>query len=324
MSVEPVRAATGRTVAVLALKIAVSGVLLYLLLTRVDMHQLGASAANASVPWLIAALVVYFLHVLMSVWRWRLLLDAQRVSVASVRLLSSYLVAMFFNNFLPSNIGGDVVRIRDTAGAARSRTLATTVILVDRGFGLLSIVLFAAVAASLTSADHQASPIWPSWLWAGFFVAVALGAPAVLTPSGFSRLLQPLTALHPEWITGRIGMLTTTLARFREQPAVLAGCFTGALIVQMLLVLFHLAVGYALHLPVTFWTLAVIVPVSFVVQMIPVSINGFGVREAAFSYYFTRLGLPIEAAVLVSLGATLLMMVFSLSGAMVYVARGEH
>ena len=65
-------------------------------------------------------------------------------------------------------------------------------------------------------------------------------------------------------------------------------------------------------------------PISFVVQMLPVSVNGFGVREATFSFYFTRLGLPIESALLLSLVAPALMMLFSLTGAAVYVARGHQ
>ena len=69
------------------------------------------------------------------------------------------------------------------------------------------------------------------------------------------------------------------------------------------------------------WDLAVIVPISFVVQMLPVSVNGFGVREATFSFYFTRIGLPIESAVLLSLVAAGLIMLFSLSGAAVYASR---
>jgi hypothetical protein len=56
--------------------------------------------------------------------------------------------------------------------------------------------------------------------------------------------------------------------------------------------------------------------------MLPISVNGFGVREATFSFYFTRLGLPIEAALVVSLVGAGLVMVFSLSGAAVYVTRG--
>jgi glycosyltransferase 2 family protein len=66
------------------------------------------------------------------------------------------------------------------------------------------------------------------------------------------------------------------------------------------------------------------VPLSFVVQMLPVSVNGFGVREATFSLFFSRLGVPIESAVLMSLVAAAVIMVFSLTGAAVYVARGHH
>jgi hypothetical protein len=68
--------------------------------------------------------------------------------------------------------------------------------------------------------------------------------------------------------------------------------------------------------------MAVVVPMSFLVQMLPISVNGFGLREATFSFYFTRLGLPIEAALVVSLVGAGLVMLFSLSGAAVYVTRG--
>ena len=65
-------------------------------------------------------------------------------------------------------------------------------------------------------------------------------------------------------------------------------------------------------------------PLAGVVQMIPLSINGFGVREAMYSLYFTRIGLPIEAAILLSLTSTALVMLYSLTGAAVYVGRGHH
>jgi hypothetical protein len=91
--------------------------------------------------------------------------------------------------------------------------------------------------------------------------------------------------------------------------------------VQALVVAFYLTVVYALHIPVTATDLSVIVPLSLVVQMLPVSVNGFGVREATFSFYFTRVGLPVESAVLLSLVAAGLTMLHSLSGAAVYVTR---
>ena len=309
----------------LAVEVAVSIGLLTFLLSRVDMAALWAGARRASVAWLGIALGLYFFNVLTSAWRWQLLLRAQGIVVPARTLLSSYLVAGFFNNFLPSTIGGDVVRIRDTARPAQSKTLATAVVFVDRALGLMGLVLVAALGATVAMIvnGQDASPIWPYWLWAAFIVGLTAAAPAVMAPHGLGRLLQPLAKFHPEWVGERIQKLTAALARFRESPGALAGCFTGAVIVQMLLVGFHFAIVYALDMPITFWDLAVIVPVSFIIQMLPVSLNGYGVREATFAFYFSRLGVPISSALLVSLMATGLMMLFSLSGAAVYLARNR-
>ena len=187
--------------------------------------------------------------------------------------------------------------------------------LIDRVLGLMALVLVAALGAGRgRTPGAVASPIWPSWLWAGFLVGAAASAPAVLAPAGFGRLLQPLTVFHPEWVGDRIDTLTDVLSRASASAPALAGCFGGAVFVQATMVVFYFMVAYALHLDMTFWDLAVIVPISFVVQMLPVSVNGFGVREATFSFYFSRIGLPIESALLVSLVAQALIMLFSLTG----------
>jgi uncharacterized membrane protein YbhN (UPF0104 family) len=317
------RTSDGRHYLLTATKLTVSVALLAFLFSRIDTSRLWASARSASVPWLIAALGVYGVNVLASTWRWQLLLEAQNVRMPAHKLLGSFLVATFFNNFLPSNIGGDVVRIRDTAGPARSKTLATTVVLVDRGLGLMGLVLISAMAATVAASMHGngASPIWPAWLWALFIAGAAASAPAVYAPHGLGRLLKPLTVVHPEWVGNRIETLTSTLKRFRAKPAALIGCFGGAVFVQAMMVGFYLAVVHALHIPVTAWDLAVIVPLSLVVQMLPVSVNGLGLREATFSFYFTRLHLPIESAVLLSLVGAAMIMLFSLTGAAVYITR---
>jgi hypothetical protein len=275
---------------------------------------------------LIAAFLVYAITVAAGVWRWHLLLDAQDVQIDTGRLAGSYLVALFFNNFLPSNIGGDVIRIRDTAKVARSKTLATTVILADRVMGLMALVLVAAMGATMAAgrAGHGPAPIWPSWLWGGLILAALVSAPAVLVPAGVGRLLQPLTVLHPEWVGDRIGSLTGILERFRDHPSALAGAFAGAVFVQATTVVFFVTVAHALGLGIGPWDLAVVVPMSFIVQTLPVSVNGFGVREATFTFYFARAGQSMESALLLSLVATAVTMVCSLSGAAVYVARGHH
>lgn len=326
MSDESTRSSAGRRYVFMAVKLTVSAALLAILFSRIDTARLWTSARHASLPWLAAALLALAVNLLASTWRWRLLLDAQDVRLPGRYLLGSYLVANFFNNFLPSNVGGDVMRIRDTAGPSGSKTLATTVVLVDRVLGVMGLVLVSAMGASIATGMHGSgsTPIWPSWLWGIFFFGAAAGAPAVYTPEGVGRLLQPLTVLHPEWIGTRIDTFTSALNRFRERPGVLVRCFSGALLVQATVVVFYLTIAHALTIPISAAELAVIVPLSIVIQMLPVSINGLGLREATFSFYFARLALPIESAVLLSLVGAGLMLLFSLTGAVVYASRSHH
>ena len=124
MSAEQSEPPSTRGYALLAIKLTVSVALLSLLFSRIDVGHLWVTARSASMSWLAAALLLYSAILIVSIWRWHLLLDTQGVHVARRTLLGSYLVALFFNNFLPSNIGGDVIRIRDTARPAQSKTLA--------------------------------------------------------------------------------------------------------------------------------------------------------------------------------------------------------
>jgi uncharacterized membrane protein YbhN (UPF0104 family) len=325
MSPEQSESSSVRRYVLLAVKLSVSIILLVVLFSRIDVAQLWATARLASVPWLLAAMAIFATSTLVAVWRWNLLLKTQHIEIAGPSLLGTYLVATYFNNFLPSNIGGDVIRIGDTGRHANSKTLATTVVLMDRVLGLMALVFVAALGATaIGRLHHTAAPIWPVWLWAGFLAGAAATTPAVFAPAGFGRLLRPLTVFHPEWVGDRITTLTGALARFGEAPGALVAAFSGAIFVQGALVLFYFAVAYALHLDIAFSDLAVVVPVSFVVQLLPVSVGGFGVREAFFSYYFHRIGQPIEDGVLLSLVAQALLMIFSLSGLAIYVWRSRH
>ena len=304
------------------LKIVVSAGLLYFLLAQVDLARLAQQARSASPAWLAGALALYLVMILISAWRWNLLLRAQHVEVPFGLLTNSFLVATFFNNFLPSNIGGDVIRIGDTARRARSKTLATTVVLVDRGVGLIGLVFVAAVGATLAARSNgPIGPIGPALLWAALAIGLAVAVPVLLLPQTVRRLLQPLRALHQEWVGERIEKLVAALGKFRDAPQTLLACFGGAVLVQAVLVGFYAAVAHAIDVQVSVAHLAILIPVSFIVQMMPLSVNGLGVREWVFSAYFTQLGLPLEWALALSFIGAALIMLFSTSGAVVYLSR---
>ena len=313
----------GRRGLSLLLKGLVSAILLGVVLWHVDAGRLWASARRASLPWLALSLVFYLVVVVIGAWRWNQLLRAQGVAMRTRSLTASWLVALFFNNFLPSNIGGDVARIADTTRPAGSGTLATTVVLVDRGLGLLGLMLVAAVADSTEywRTGGLEGIVGPSALWMALGVLAVGAALPFVAPDRVALVFRPFRFLHPEWIEARVERIVEALHRFRSCPMALLSGLMGAVAVQLSLVAFYWAIARSMQVTIVVSDLAVIVPVSLVVQMLPVSLNGLGVREATFVFCFRQLGLPLEWGLLLSFVGAALALLVSLAGAVIYAVR---
>jgi uncharacterized membrane protein YbhN (UPF0104 family) len=289
-------------------------------LRSIDLPAFMERVKGMNPAWIVLALVAYAATQSIAVWRWHRLLRAQHIEVEPRKLTESIWVSMFFNNFLPSNIGGDVVRIADTAPAAGSKTLATTVILVDRVLGLTALVVVAASGALVAQLFGVHVP-GARWLWLASGIGAVAAISVIAMPQLVGHALLPVRALNKPWLTERAQRLEDAVIRFRNAPSALAGAFAGALVVQITIVAFYLLTAEGLSVPLPIFLGAVLIPVSLVVQMAPVSINGFGVREAVFAFFFRRFGLPTDAAVALSLVSTGMVMGLSLVGGFFFLRR---
>jgi uncharacterized protein (TIRG00374 family) len=304
----------------IVLKLTVSTVLLVILFRRADLPSMAARFRQMDPIWTIAALGTYGLMLAVSAWRWRLLLRIQTIDVSLGTLTKSFLVATFFNNFLPSNIGGDVVRVADTAPFAGSKTVATTVVLIDRIIGLIALLVLAA-AASVFAWKLGLRLKGMQYVWValvGFTAALLL---CLRNPETLARTIRSVLSNRLMALQTRLQNLVGAISRFAQQPRGLWYAFGGALVVQALLVLFYVCAAHSLSVPFPLLAASVIVPISLAVQMVPVSINGFGVREAVFAFFFAGLGLNVSSALTLSLGSAALIMLFSLSGGAVFLLR---
>ncbi len=301
-------------------KLALSLGLMAFVLRDTSLAALWNTFRRVQPIWIVAAMSMHGLMVALSVWRWQLLLSAQHVRVPAVRLAESFWVALFFNNFLPSNIGGDVVRVADTSRPAGSKTLATTVIFVDRVLGLFALLSVGALGALAARATGIEIP-GTLWIEVGALGALGLCVLLFFAPAVLDLALSPVRALGHPWIVERLATLQETLGRFREQPSSLVGALVGAVLVQGVVVAFYTLTARSLSVPLPLVMAGVLVPVALVLQLAPISINGFGVREAVFSFFFVRFGLSVEGAVAVSLLGTLLIMLFSLGGGALFLFR---
>ena len=151
-------------------------------------------------------------------------------------------------------------------------------------------------------------------------LAVGAALPFV-APDRVAVVFRPFRFLHPEWIEARVERIVEALHRFRSCPMALLSGLVGAVAVQLTLVAFYWAIARSMQVTIAVSDLAVIVPVSLVVQMLPVSLNGLGVREATFVFCFRQLGLPLEWGLLLSFIGAALALLVSLAGAVIYAVR---
>jgi len=160
------------------------------------------------------------------------------------------------------------------------------------------------------------------WLWLACIGLLLAAVFVIAMPDFVGHLLAPVRALQKPWVTERALRLEEAVMRFGKAPGVMAGAFGAAVVVQLAIVAFYLLTAKGLSVPLPMLLGAVLIPVSLAVQMAPISINGFGVREAVFAFFFRRFGLPPDAAVALSLVSTGMVMGLSLIGGLLFVRRG--
>ncbi len=306
----------------LIFRILVSTALLYWVLSGVDLGRLGRMVLGTNPAPLGFAFLLYFVGVIaVGTARWMLLLKSQGVQAPFRYLLNSYMVATFFNNVLPTNIGGDVFRITDAARYTESKTLSSAIVFVDRliGFAGLFAVAFGTVAFG---GEVVRSLPGMEWLWLGLAAVTAAVMVVLVVPEVVEWSLKPLHRLNSEWVTMRVGVVTSALFRFRRQTPALLKALLVSILIQGCIVLFYYLIAHAMGIALPLDYCFLIIPLVLVVQLFP-SINGFGIRESAFVFFFTAIGLSPEQGISLSFVSTGVIIVLSLVGGIIYATRSR-
>ena len=301
-------------------KVGVSLALLAYLLSTTDLAALTRRVRSGDPLLLAGALVLYTLTLALATWRWRLLLRAQGYEAPMGHLSASYLVATFFNNFLPSNVGGDVIRVRDSSRLTGSTTASLAVVAIDRILGLCALYLLAVLAYTFGGETVRGlAGALPALVLLG--VVFTLIAYVYFTP-GITRRAMAFSHLDAfPWIRRRFAVAQDAVHVYRERMAVVWAAFAASVALQALVVCYYYEVAQSLRIPLPLSACFLVVPLCTLVQTVPVSFNGWGIRESVFILYFRQLGLSRDSALAFSLVGAGLIVLASLSGAVVWTSR---
>jgi hypothetical protein len=125
------------------------------------------------------------------------------------------------------------------------------------------------------------------------------------------------------WARQRFEVVQGAVHAYRARKGAILLALAAGVVLQALLVWYYVGVARALHIPLAVSAAFLAVPLCTLLQAVPVSFNGWGLREGLFALYFTQLGLTRESALAFSLLGAGLMVLLSLSGAVVWMARGS-
>jgi uncharacterized protein (TIRG00374 family) len=307
--------------ALLVAKVLVSILLLAYLLSTTNLESLAERVRGGDSLLLVGSMVVYVVIIALSIWRWQMLLHAQGFAAPLRHLSSSYLVATFFNNFLPSNIGGDVIRVRDSTHLTGSTTTSLAVVAIDRIIGLGALYLLAAVAyvTGGPSVRHLAGARLAVFGLGLVFACITY----VYFRPGVTRRLMAMSRLsNVAWAQERFEVVQAAVHVYREQMGAVWSAFLASVALQALVIVYYFTVARALRIELPLGACFLMVPLCILVQTVPISFNGWGVRESVFILYFHQVGLPKDSALAFSLVGATLIVLLSLSGAVVWTSRG--
>jgi uncharacterized membrane protein YbhN (UPF0104 family) len=305
-----------RRILLSTIKILISAALLYLALRKVNLFDLVSRINVASLGWIGMAIAVTFLQIFVGVLRWRVIGAECGAPLATRQAMRFNLIGTFFNQTLPSSIGGDAVRLWLVARGGAGWRAATYSIFVDRAIGLIALAIV--IVASLPwSYNLISDPHGRSALLFIDFAALAGGV-------GFLVLGRlPWPWLKRWWGTHHLHACSVIANRVifsrKHGPAIAV----LSVLVHVLAVVIAWCVVQSIAAPVVFSQIFQLVPPVMLITMLPISIAGWGVREATMGLAFGYAGLMTNEGVNVSLLFGAVSFVVGAFGGLVWIFSAE-
>ena len=298
-------------------KLCITGLFFIYIFGKVDFHQFVNTMRGAHIGYIAGALVLLWGAHFLCVLRWRILMRQLMPTPSLARLVGIYFIGMFFNLTFPTIIGGDVVKVYYAGKTSRSYAESFASIFLDRDIGMLAMMIIACCAVLYHPVSVPGIPV-ALILWCVFILFI-LGNLAIFTPR-FHRVAN--TALQKPRLTkiaAKIAGITKAFRIMGKNPAALWASLGISFANQFLgcTVAWIIALNLDIHIPLFYFL--IFVPVATLISMIPVSLNGMGLREYSFMSLFGSIGVADESCIALGLLYSLMIILSSLPGGLVYI-----
>jgi uncharacterized protein (TIRG00374 family) len=301
------------------LKVAVTIALLAVVFFTVDLRQVWQTLLRVRWVHLLVAITLYQLGIIVRAYRWQVLLAGQGSRVSFGRLTNLYYVGSFFNSFLPSGLGGDVIRMYELSRAGASGALAVSTVLVDRAMGLLMLFAMALVALPFS---WSLVPLTVSLALLGLVLGTVLVFWLFLNRRLVDTLGRRIGLLGKVLRNDKVVAFYDSFGRYGKHALLRAA--GASLVFNVTLILAQLYLARAVGVNISLGYFLIFVPIISSLLALPISISGFGVREGGYVLLFGQAGVASDQAVAMSLLFYLLGVLTGVVGAILYLWQSAH
>ncbi|MBP1624311.1 MAG: rane protein of unknown function [Acidobacteria bacterium] len=298
-------------------KLTVTVALFLYIFQKIDFHQFGSILRNARPGILAVAFAVLWIGHYICIYRWRMLMRPLMPVLTVTRLFGIYCIGLFFNLTFPTVVGGDVVKIYYAGKPSKSFAQSFAATFLDRDAGMMAMMIIACAALLVYPVIVPSVPVG-FVIWSAFaaFVAVNIG---IFSPYLHRLLTGLLKRLHFSRVATKVDMISNSFQIMARHKAILLGSLVISLFNQLLViaVTWIMAAGLRLEVPASYFL--IFVPVITLISMIPVSLNGMGLREYAFLSLFGAIGIAPASCLALGLLSSIVLVLSSLPGGIVYI-----
>ncbi|HLB04654.1 MAG TPA: lysylphosphatidylglycerol synthase transmembrane domain-containing protein [Gaiellaceae bacterium] len=291
------------------------------LVWKIDLGETLDVLADADLAWFAVAVLIMVVTVPVLAARWRRLLTAHGISEPLRWLTRAYFVAYTAGQFLPTSLGGDAVRVVDTARRHPGRTADITgTVVLERGLGGAATVLLGAVGFLLSIGRYDVSAYL--WLEGVFVFGTIVAGFLFFARSARPLLRRTLPLLQRVRLARPLQAFYEGVHHYRSRPRVLLVVFGITLAVQAVRILSIWACARAVGIDLDVRVYYVMGPLLFLVMLVPFTLNGIAVREAFFVSFLGSLGVPADQAFAAGFLFFLVTLLLALPGGAVLVRDG--
>jgi glycosyltransferase 2 family protein len=307
--------------AITALKVLVSLGLYAYIFSKVDIEHLWSIVKEANVWYFVIAIAVYVVVQAISAYRWYLLLQPLGMKISYLKLLSFYFLGMYFNFFLPTAIGGDVVRVYYLNKETKRLSASATSVFLDRDLGMAALLLMATIVSGFSGTRFNGVPLAP--IFGAIGVAFIAANLALFYRPTYNLLHRLLRVFKLKKADEKVGRLFESVNSYRGKGALLTGAMALSLVVQVGCVFVNVLAADSIGLrTANGWVdFLVFIPAIGLISMVPVSVNGMGWREISYIVMFQSVGATQPQALTLALMWLAIIVTTSLPGGVIYVIR---